>query len=521
MRTCFSMDPTTFDPRKNGDVITSSFLFMLYEGLARLLPSGEAELTLAESYQVSPDGLIYTFHLRKAYWTDGRPITAHDFEYSWKSLLDPSFSAPCKQLFFPILNAELASEGKVPTSQVGVQSVDDRTLRIHLIHPMPHFLSLVSFCNFYPIPKHIETNLSRSSFGVQPHVTSGPFRLARWERGKEILVYKNPLYWDVERVQLSSIQISIVNNEFTILDMFENDELDWVSSILSPSSLRKYRADERLALVPIGATVFSAFNTEQFPFHNGNIRKAFSLAIDRNHIVEQVTQMREAPANRLIPPILDPFEYRTEYDPKQARAFLRKGLLELKVIKEEESDLDTDDLKVRLFLSHLILSFSNDEGQTHRDLAHSLQKQWREVLGFRVKLHPQPFKTQMEQISKGDFNIALRFCAANYNDPMNILERFKYKHLARNFSRYESAEYIELLNRASQTQDIEKRNEILRRAEGRLLDDCPLFPIHHVKHPVLAKPSVSGIEISPIGSVHFRRAKGASQIRSRTEAAVS
>src|SRR5579872_4532777 len=150
MRTCFSMDPLTADPRKNGDLISSAFLFMLYEGLTRLLPNGQVELALAESVDVSADLCIYTFRLRKALWSDGHPITASDFEYSWKKTLAPAFPSPCQQLFYPIKNAEAAAEGKISTDQIRVQALDQRTLIVELNNPTPYFLSLISFCNFFP-----------------------------------------------------------------------------------------------------------------------------------------------------------------------------------------------------------------------------------------------------------------------------------------------------------------------------------------------------------------------------------
>jgi oligopeptide transport system substrate-binding protein len=518
------MDPTTLDPRKNGDVITSTFLYMLYDGLTRLRSSGEVELSLAESVQASPDGLTYEFRLRKALWSDGNPITAHDFEFSWKGILDPSFPAPCKQLFFPILNAEAASEGKLPLDAVGIESLDELTLRVSLAHPMPHFLSLVSFCNFYPVPRHLAaTNLPKNPFAT-PLATSGPFSLSRWERGKEIALQKNPLFWDANNVEISNIHISIVGNEFAVLDLFEGDALDWISSTLSPlspASLISYREDARFTSTPIGATVFTAFNTERFPFHNQNIRKAFSHAIDRNEIVGQVTRMGELPAHSLVPPVLDPNGIRFAYDLKLARTLLRKGLFELNILEEEDSPLNGEDWKVRSFLNNLTLSFTHDDGQFHRDLAQSLQHQWSRVLGFRIKLILQPYKMLLEQINNRDFNIVLRYCMANFSDPLNILERFKYKHLARNYSRYESAEYIGLLNRAQRTQDLEERSENLRKAEARLLEDCPLFPIHHIQYPVLSKPAVTGVEVTPVGSVHFRRAKEASSLSAGTKAAVS
>ena len=227
MRTCFNMDPLTVDPRKNGDLISSTFLFMLYDGLTSLLPNGEVELSLAKSVHLSEDQCTYTFSLREAYWSDGHLITAHDFEYSWKKTLDPNFHATCPQLFYPIKNAKEAAEGVVSPDQVRVQALNDTTLRVELNHPTPYFLSLISFCNFFPIPRHVELNNPAWENETQV-VVSGPFRLVHWQKKKEIVVVKNPTYWDAEHTTLDSLHISIVTDEFTTLEMFENNEFEGI-----------------------------------------------------------------------------------------------------------------------------------------------------------------------------------------------------------------------------------------------------------------------------------------------------
>ncbi len=524
MRTCFSMDPLTVDPRKSGDLISSAFLFMLYEGLTHLLPNGQVELALAESVDISGDQCIYTFRLRKASWSDGHPITAFDFEYSWKKSLDPEFPSPCQQLFYPIKNAEAAAEGKIAADQIRVQALDERTLLVELNNPTPYFLSLISFCNFFPVPRHIDENNPLWDAQITPYsnpngananrccdlVCSGPFKLVKWEWKKEIEVVKNPAFWDADNTHLESLHISIVNNEYLTLEMFENDELDWISFMLStmPSSaLKRYKDDGRLTLVPMGSTLFCAFNMHRFPFNNENIRKAFSYAMDRQSIVEQTSQLNEIPAKRLIPPVMDNTDLPQplSFDEKRARQYLQKGLFELGILKTDAGSFDISDLNIRLFLSHLTLSYENS--QASRNVAQTLQEQWGRVLGFRIKLVQQDFKTQMETISHGDFNIALRVCLAHYNDPLNILERFKYKYLSRNFPKFESPEYIDLLDRSSKTYDPVTRQQILAKAEAHLLDKMPLAPISHLNYAILCNPSTQGVELSPIGGVQFRKAK--------------
>ncbi|MEN9654133.1 MAG: oligopeptide-binding protein oppA, partial [Chlamydiota bacterium] len=156
MRISLKIDPTSPDPRRNGDVNTSTLNFLLYEGLTRLAADGVVEMALAETVDISSDKKTYTFHLRKAHWSDGAPITAYDFEHSWKKTLDPAFGAACPYLFYSIQGSIEAMEKKIDPVEVGVKAIDASTLRVNLNHPTPYFLSLISFCNFYPIPKHIE-----------------------------------------------------------------------------------------------------------------------------------------------------------------------------------------------------------------------------------------------------------------------------------------------------------------------------------------------------------------------------
>jgi oligopeptide transport system substrate-binding protein len=505
MRTCFYMDPLTVDPRKNGDLYSSAFLFMLYDGLTHLLPTGKVELSLAKSVDISPDGKVYVFTLRQAFWSDGHSITAHDFEYSWKKTLDPQFCSTCPQLFFPIKNAELALTGKIDLDEVAIHALDEETLRVELTHPTPYFLSLVSSCNFFPIPKHIaETKPDWDQIPAQKLTISGPFQLIRWEKRKEIILAKNPFYWNAKNTTLSELKISIVSNEYTTLDMFENDELDLVSFALSSiplNALKTYHRTGQLQLLPMGSTAFCAFNLHQFPFTNQNIRKAFSYAVDREKLVTEITQLNEIPATRCIPPILDQninYQIIPPYSEALAKSHLHKGMAELGI------PFDVSNLQFRLFLDHLTLTY--DETQTSRNVAQALQEQWSRVLGFKVKLQFQKYHMQMENILNGTYAITLSTWLAQYTEPMNILERFKYKKLKKNFPRFENEEYIQLLNQSFQ-EDQEKRQAILLKAEKLLMEQMPIAPLFHFNFAIIKKPAVSGVEISPTGVVQFKHAK--------------
>lgn len=505
MRTCFRMDPLTVDPRKNWDQITSTFLSLIYEGLTRLKPNGEIELALAESVELSQDQKTYRFFLRESSWSDGHPVTAHDFEYSWKKTLDPNFPSLSPQLFYPIKNAELASKGILSLEEVGVRAIDDHILEIELNHPTPYFLSLISFCSFYPIPRHVEMqNLQWEKSSENKIVSSGPFKISQWKRKQEIVCEKNPLYWNANNVTCKNLHISIINNPYAVMQLFDQDELDLVSVILCSlplDALGPYKHDGTLKLTPAGGTVFCSFNTQQYPFHNQNIRKAFSYAIDRQHIVENITRLNEIPAERCLPPSLVKDEQKTlfpSFDEALARKHLSLGLQELGIISNQNQDLG-----LRLFLNNLTLLF--DANQLNWKIAEALQECWKRVLGFRIRLESSDFHSYIQNLNKRNYNIGLAYWLAQFNDPMNIFERFKNRSLPKNFPGYENPQFNNLLESSSTEIRPDVRKKILTQAESLFLDDMPLAPIYHYNHAYLCKPYLTGVEITAIGAFNFNR----------------
>ncbi|HEY4255308.1 MAG TPA: ABC transporter substrate-binding protein, partial [Chlamydiales bacterium] len=230
MRTCFSMDPLTLDPRKSGDQITSVFLSMLYEGLTRLTPDGSNEFALAESLEILDKGRTYLFTLREAYWSNGDPIEAKDFEISWKQSLDPQFPNPCRHLFYLLKGGEKAAKGLISLAEVGVTAIGEKILRVELESPSSHFLSLTSLTNFFPVSPFLQTKAKNTEW-IDPAMipVSGPFRLASWQRRESILLKKNALYWDQEDVTLDEAKIYICKNPYLVTHMFDDGEIDLIS----------------------------------------------------------------------------------------------------------------------------------------------------------------------------------------------------------------------------------------------------------------------------------------------------
>lgn len=471
LRISFNMQPNTLDPGRAGDFVSSTLICMIYEGLTRCVGGGSVEPALAERVEISKDLTVYLFHLRKAYWSDGKPITAYDFERSWKEILETP--VVCTYLFYPIKNAEKCAKGEVSIDEVGIHALNDRTLRVELERPTPYFYSLTAFPSFLP---------------GSPTAYSGPFRIEKMVRNSEIVLAKNQTYWNKSGISLDEIHISIVPDEMTALQMYERGELDWLGGALSPlppDPLDHWK--EQIQFIPSAGTTLITFNTENAPFNNLHLRKAFSYAIDREEIVAKVAVAFQIPATQMLPPSLGshpPLFPLTNAE--QARLHFQQAL--------EELEIDAS------HLNSLILYFKPN--QIDKRLAQTLQRQWKEVLGVTVQLTQLDLKSHGQRLQRRDYQIALTSWIAQFDDPISILERFKERSNLKNYPGWEDAEYVHLLNESARS---DRRRELLEKAEVLLADQMPLTPIYHWNSPALCNPRITNVGTSPCGGILFER----------------
>jgi oligopeptide transport system substrate-binding protein len=490
----FNTFPQTLDPRKSGDFTSATLICLLYEGLTRCLPNGEVEYGIAEKIEVSEDQRVYTFHLRKSFWNDGRSVTAHDFESSWKKILDPAFPSLCSYLLFPVRNAEAYAKGELPLSEVGIRALDPRTLRVELERPTPYFLSLTAFPLLFPVPSHIEgqcqdwTPTFTASF-----VGNGPYRIEKAVSNGEILLVKNRQFWNLKKPSLDSIHISIVDDESTALQMFERKELDFVGgplSPLSPDAIEQLKARGKLQFLPMAASTYISFNTTQFPFHNEALRKAFFLSIDREMIVKEVVLGEQEPASRLLPPAL--FGKRKKvllapFEPKAAVQLFQQALQELGI--EPKS------------LESIVLYYKN--GQLEKRLAQVLQSQWKKTLGIELKIESAEAKNYQQRLHSKDYQISIASWIAQFSDPINLLERFRLGTNPKNYAGWESAPFGELLAEAASAANPEMRIDLLEKAEALFGEEMPIAPLYHWTCPYTCHSRLKTIATTPVGGVLF------------------
>ncbi|MDP1608468.1 MAG: peptide ABC transporter substrate-binding protein [Chlamydiales bacterium] len=468
----------------------SQIHFMLYEGLLRLNPDMSLSLAQAESYEISPDHKTYTFHLKNTLWSDGSPVTAYDFEKTWKSILDPNFFSPDSYLLYSIKNAKSAKEGKLPLNQVAIQAKTAKTLVIELETPTPYFLQIVASSVLLPV--NTEKDQSAPDWATQPEqlLSNGPFQLKSWKFNQQMIFEKNPRYHEETKVNLNHIFIDIIEQEKTAFDMYINGHFDLMGTPLSffPHELiDDLKKEHLLTFYPVANTKFLAFNTSCAPFHNSNIRRAFAYAIDRKSIVDHITKLNEKEALTIIPPVLFPQDSApfSDGDPLKAREYFQKGIDELQL-----KDIDR-------------IIFMYVSSNMNHTLAQALQKIWFHVLGIHVDLQPVEFKTLHERSATGDFSIGLFAWVADYGDSMNILERFIDKNNHRNYPKWENHAYNHLLEEARQATTSSQYLKKIKEAERLLIDEMPFTCLFHENYTFLIHPRVKGFAVSPLGHIYF------------------
>ncbi len=484
-------EPPTLDPRKATDTVSISILNLCFEGLTRRSISGEPIPAAAEKIEISADKKTYTFTLRDAKWSDGTKVTAMDFEKTWKTMLDPAFPCEFASDLYIIKNGRAAKNQRCSLDEIGIKALDEKTLQVDLEHPVPYFLAALSTHSFFPTPNHI--TVAYPNWTDQHYIGNGPFFLKEWKHHDLILLEKSAQYWDKDTTKLERVTFSLVEDESTELTMFENGELDWAGyplSNLPTEALPSLEKKGDLHSYNIAGTYYYVFNTKEFPFTNANIRKVFTLAINRQSIVANVTQMGQSPAMALIPPTMwkDHGSYFKDNDIAEARRLFARGLDELGITADQ--------------LPQITLSYNTLIG--HHKIAQAIQEQWHVALGVRVKLENKEWKVFLDELRHHKFQIARMGGLANINDPSTFLNEYRYLSSGLNHPQWNNPKFSELLEESDLTPDEAKRVALLKEAEEVLMDEMPIAPIYFYTGVYLKKPYVKGIHLSELNDLDLK-----------------
>ncbi len=480
------------DPQIAGGSIDHNVLSSLFEGLVTLDETTlQPRPGIADRWESSTDGLVYIFHLRPdARWSNGDPLTAQDFLFSFQRALTPALASEYKDVFYPVKNAELFAKGLMTDFDlVGFRAPDQKTLEITLARPTAYFLSLLRTNVWFPVHRSsVEKSSSpydRSARWTRdfPLVSNGPFRLREWREGQHLSVEKNPHYWDAARVQLNEIRFypseSLQSQELA----FRAGQLHTTWDLpLSKIDSYKTEAPHLLRIEPAFESYFVRFNVTEAPFRDSRVRRAFALAIDRDAIVKNVLRGGQLPAHALTPPGLAGYHPPTGLvsDPAAARRLLAEaGFPDGKGFPKVE--------------------FLTIPQETNQRIAEILQERWRRELGVEVLIAQKEFKMFLAAINdqSRDYTLARGRWNAEFPDPLTFLGIFATGN-GINGTGWSEPAYDALLSAAASELDPARRHAALQQAETYLIEQTPIAPIYWGTRATLVHASVRGWKNSPL-----------------------
>jgi oligopeptide transport system substrate-binding protein len=489
-------EPPSLNPGLAKDATSGSVLRQTFEGLTRINKDGEPENAMAEDVKVSDDQKVYTFTLRDAKWSNGDPVTAKDFEYAWKWVLDPNNQAEYAYQLYYLKGGEAANTAGGSLDEVGVKALDDKTLEVTLENPTPFFLELTAFYTYLPVNSKIaEANPDWANDAGENYTSNGPFKMTEWSHSDKVVLEKNENYWDAEKVKLTKIEMIMVNDPNTELSMFDNGELDWAGAptgALPTDAMQALKDEGRLTTQPIAGVYWYKFNTTVEPFNNVNIRKAFALAINRQEIIDNITQGEQRPAMAIVPPTMFPENEKGYFEDnavEEAKEYLQKGLEELGLKDASE-------------LPAVTLSFNTSEA--HQKIAQAVQDMWKQNLGVEVTLDNQEWAVYLDKMHSLDYQVGRMGWLGDFNDAINFLELYRDAKGGNNDTGWENPEFKELLAKSATEADADARQQLLKDAEAIFMDEMPVAPIYFYTNNWVQNEKLKDVVVSGLGDIQFK-----------------
>lgn len=477
-------EPQTIDPQLRQGNPAANILYDLFEGLVSETADGHIVPGLAEKWEVSEDGLTYTFHLRDANWSDGTPITAGDVVYGWQRGVDPATGSDYAFLLYPVKNAEVITSGEEKDlSKLGIKALDDKTLEVTLNTPTPYFLGLLTNSIAYPVPKKTVEKYGNAWTKPENIVSNGAFKMSKWVPQASMELVKSDNYWDKDTVKLDKVIYYPIEDQNAGLKRFRAGEIDWTYEIpLDQVKFIKENLADDLHVNNYLGVYYYGFNLTKPPFKdNLPLRKALSLAINRDNIVEKVTGIGEKPAyGFVVPGVLgsDP------YQPVEASLTQAERLAEAKKLYKEAGYSKDKPLEVELLYN---------TSETHKKIAIVVAAMWKQALGVKVSLVNQEWKVYLQNRNEKNTQAYRAGWIGDYNDANTFLELFQ-SNSGLNSPGFKSPEFDQLLKDAASEQDMDKRAQILKSAEKIFVDSYAVMPIYFYVSKHMISPKVKGYQ---------------------------
>jgi len=472
-----SADPESLDPHKTSTVYEANILRDLFSGLTVQNAKAEVIPGAAESWTVSPDGKVYTFKLRAdGKWSDGTPVTANDYVFSWRRLVDPATAAEYAYMLAPVVNAEAITKGEKKPDELGVKAIDDSTFEVTLNAPTPYFLEMLTHQATYAVSKANVDKFGADFIKPGNLVSNGAFMLAEFVPNDHVKVVKNSNFYDVANVKIDTVNYIPTEDRSTAMKRFEAGELDSNDDIPTEQLADlKAKFGDQVRIGPYLGTYYYVYKLPKAPWDNVKLRHAISMAIDRDYLAEKVWQNTMIPAYSFVPPGIGGYETKTtDY--------------------AETSQLDREDAAKKILAElgygpdkPLKMEIRYNTSENHKNTAVAIQEQLK-PLGIEVTLLNTDTKTHYAHLENhGDFDVARAGWIADYKDPENFLALCK-TGTGNNYGEYSNKEYDDLLAAAAASADPAERMKKLSEAEavGVARDLCVLPLLYYGYHTVVS-----------------------------------
>lgn len=514
-------DPLTLDPSLNGASDGGDVINNTHEGLVREI-NGIVYPGIAESWTISADGKVVTFHLRESNWSDGTPLTAQDFIYTYKRAMDPATASEYSWIWeytnvigaLDFVFADTEAEDYDPEAlwdEVGISALDNYTLQFRLVNPTAYFVSLMAFYHFMPV-KQASVEAPGGADGLWAKnpslaVSNGPFKLTAYTIGDSLVLEKNEEYWNAENVKLTRIEGKFIDNESTAYDAFNAGELDYIPQVPTSEMTRLIAEDPNFYVFPLLGTYYYSFNLNDAAglYDNLKLRKALAYAIDREAIVEALAG-GQVPAAGFVPPGFVDHEGKDFFETAGTYGMVADDsnfAQAVTLFAEAASEMGKTVAELKALLANETLLYNTSDA--HAQVAQLVQESWNQVLGFQMKLGNQEWGVFQETRKNDQFDIARGGWLTDFMDPIGMLAIFT-KENAYNDPNYDNPAFDALIAEAQATTSAQVHFEKLYAAQTLLMEAMPIIPVYHYSDFMYVKPYVEDWGRSVLGTVDFSRA---------------
>ena len=492
-------DPETVDPALNSAVDGGNMILHAFEGLLTLDENGQLKEGQAESWETSEDGLTWTFHLRDGLkWSDGTDLTAKDFVYSWQRVCDPNVAAPYAETVLGMVKGyDEAVAGDI--TKLDVQAPDEKTVVVNLAHPCSYFGELAAFATLNPVQQAtVEANGDAWATSADTYISNGPFMMTEWVPGSHITFSKNPNYWNAEAIKLDKLEFELIEDSNAAYSAYTSGEVDMIKDVPT-EEIPSLQGNDDFHVEPIIGTYYVSLNLQKEYLQDARVRKALSLAIDRNYVANTLMQGTYSPASAIVGPgWLD----------TDGSSFAENANGGTPYIDNDNFDANLEEAKKLLEEAGYPngegfpqIEYTTNDAGYHKVVAEYLQQAWA-AIGIDLKVNIVEWASFTPMRRNGEFDVARNGWVGDYTDPSNILELFCTTN-GNNDGKYTNADFDAAIEDSRVTTDAATRSADLHKAEDALMNDAGCIPIAYYNDFWLQSSKITGSWHSANGFWYF------------------